>query len=488
MNAVVIGSGVGGLVAANLLAMRGWTVTVLEQHTRPGGFLHRFFRAGVGYDTGFHYVGSAGRDQLFGRVLTHLGVYDRLELRPLDPDGFDELRFPGFRIRVPVGLDRWEARLAAAFPHEQAGLADYFAAVRAAVGAYGLYNLDLARRADGVLPWEERTVADVLDGCVRDPILRAVLAAAAVLYGVPVAEAPFGLHATVTDHYCAGAWTIAGGGDRLAKVLVQALRARGGTLVLRARVDGIDVGAGAAHAVRTADGRVFPADLVVSDLHPALTAELVPAGALRPVWVDRVTQARTGVAHVGAYLRVRGDLRGLAGHNLYRFASFDPAELPVPVAPGRVPFYFLTAPGARDAPVPGAEQVVLALGLADWDEWAPLATDAAAYARKKAEVGSALVDTIQADFPHWAVDVAELSTPLTTRRFTGARNGAIYGHYHSVEQMGRYRFGVRTRLPNLLHVGHAVGFPGICGAAMTGYLAVGEVVGLDGLVEELKSA
>ena len=84
--AVVIGSGMGGLVSALLLLKNGWEVDVVEQHYRAGGFLHRFFREGAGYDTGFHYVGSAQRDQLFGRVLSHLGVYDRLRFVPLDPD------------------------------------------------------------------------------------------------------------------------------------------------------------------------------------------------------------------------------------------------------------------------------------------------------------------------------------------------------------------------------------------------------------------
>ena len=68
---VVIGSGAGGLAAAVLLGQRGWKVTVLEQHYRPGGCLHRFFRGGVPFDTGFHYVGSAAPHQSFGRVLRH---------------------------------------------------------------------------------------------------------------------------------------------------------------------------------------------------------------------------------------------------------------------------------------------------------------------------------------------------------------------------------------------------------------------------------
>lgn len=486
--AVVIGSGMGGLTSALLLASDGWSVTVLEQHTRFGGYLHRFFRRGVGYDTGFHYVGGAHPDQLFGRAMRHLGVYDDVNWLPLDPDGFDLIRFPDFEFRVPQGVGNFRDRLVEAFPAERDGIDRYIAQHRAAVQAYGWFNLTLGTPAETILPWEERSVTQVTDECFRDPHLRAVIAGQAALYGVPPDDAPFGMHAIVTDHFLQGAWAIEGGGDRLARALVRRLRARGGALHLKARVTGVEVEGGKATAVTTADGRRFEAELVVADIHPRLVLDLLPEGAVRPAYSTRVRESRAGVSHFGVYLRVEGDLGELGNRNVYRFRSWDTAENIRPAQPGKIPFYFLTAPGVR-APVgvPGADQVVLGLVYTDYARSvAERAAGEAAYRTYKQAMLDSTIAAVLEDFPRWKVVDSEASTPLTTERFTSTPEGAAYGHYHSVAQMGRYRFPMVTRVRGLVQVGQAVGFPGICGAMMSAYVACGEIIGAERLMRELR--
>lgn len=57
---IVIGSGIGGLSAASMLAQHGQRVLVLEQHYVAGGACHTFSRKGYSFGTGIHYVGDAG--------------------------------------------------------------------------------------------------------------------------------------------------------------------------------------------------------------------------------------------------------------------------------------------------------------------------------------------------------------------------------------------------------------------------------------------
>lgn len=490
--AVVIGSGVGGLVSANLLAMDGWQVTVLEQHYRAGGFLHRFFRGGIGFDTGFHYVGSVAPTELLGRVLRHVGVYDDLEWIALDPGGFDRIRFPGFDFDVPAGRENYRDRLVEAFPAERAGVDRYVAAMAQAVRAYGLMHLDLDTPAEAVLPWEERSLVSVLDDCFSDPRIKAVLAGQVALYGVKPAHAPFGLHAVVIDHFLeSGAYTVRGGGDKLALSLVRKLRARGGTLHLRARAASVEVDGRVATSVRTDDGREFPADLVLANIHPANALALFPAGTLRPAYAARVEHAQRGLCHLGFYVQVDGDLGELGNRNLYAFRSWDVGTIEQPARPGHVPFYFLATPGLRDATWrKGSEQVAVGLVQADWEAFAPwegISPRPRPYTEYKDALLQSVADEIRRDFPGWRIASAEASTPLTTQHYTLSPRGAIYGHYHSVAQMGRYRFPVRTRVRNFMHVGQCVGFPGICGAAMSAYVTCGEVLGLPRLVDQLRS-
>lgn len=477
--AVVIGSGMGGLTAAILLAKNGWSVTVLEQHTRAGGFLHRFFRRGVGYDTGFHYVGGAEPDQLFGRAMKHLGVYDDVTWHPLDPDGFDVLRFPDLEFRVPVGADRYRDRLVEHFPEERAGIDRYMAIAREAVNAYGWFNLDDSVPPEAILPWEQRSVLDVTRECFKDPRLTMVVAGQAALYGVPATEAPFGMHAIVTDHFLQSATSIEGGGDKLAFALVRRLKALGGTLRLKRRAVSIDVQDGAACAVTTAEGERYEADLVVADIHPRASLEMLPAGSVRPAYAARVRDARPGLAHLGVYLRIDGDLGLLGNRNLYRFASWDIDCVERPATAEHVPFYFLTCPGQRHpAPVPGAEQVVLGLVYTEYDRFLEARQAGEdVYLSYKQAISDRFVEAIREDHPGWKVVDHEASTPLTTERFNGAFHGAAYGHFHSVGQMGRYRLPMVSRVRGLVNVGQTVGFPGICGAMMSAYVVCGELLG-----------
>ena len=58
LDVIVIGSGIGGLATAVILAKQGKRVLVLEQHDIAGGNLHTFQEAGYEFDTGLHYVGG----------------------------------------------------------------------------------------------------------------------------------------------------------------------------------------------------------------------------------------------------------------------------------------------------------------------------------------------------------------------------------------------------------------------------------------------
>jgi len=99
---VVIGSGLGGLVTALLLAQEGKKVCVLEKNNQYGGNLQTFVRDKTIFDTGVHYIGGLGPGENLARYFTYLDVLKDLDLEQMDKDGTDLIAFENDTARYPL--------------------------------------------------------------------------------------------------------------------------------------------------------------------------------------------------------------------------------------------------------------------------------------------------------------------------------------------------------------------------------------------------
>jgi prolycopene isomerase len=122
---VVIGSGMGGLSAAALLAKFGKQVLVVERHDRPGGYAHSFRRNRYHFDAAIHV--TAGAQQInpnkrgILQILFHtLNIQDKCEF--LRVNTFYTTIFPDFRIDVPSSKGEFIKVHAKHFPNEEEGV------------------------------------------------------------------------------------------------------------------------------------------------------------------------------------------------------------------------------------------------------------------------------------------------------------------------------------------------------------------------------
>ena len=126
LDAVVIGSGIGGLVTASQLAAKGAKVLVLERYLIPGGSGGSFEREGYTFDVGASMIfgfGEKGHTNLLTRALADVG-----EQQDTIPDPAQlEYHLPGgLNVAVDRNYDRFIARLTALFPHEAAGIRAFY--------------------------------------------------------------------------------------------------------------------------------------------------------------------------------------------------------------------------------------------------------------------------------------------------------------------------------------------------------------------------
>ena len=124
-DAVIIGSGLGGLECGAILSKEGWNVCVLEKNRLFGGCLQTFTRYGYSLDTGLHYLGSMEDGQILNQCFRYLGIMDRLRLRKLDEDRFDRIWLGGKLYDYACGPEHFTEVMSSYFPQESDGLREY---------------------------------------------------------------------------------------------------------------------------------------------------------------------------------------------------------------------------------------------------------------------------------------------------------------------------------------------------------------------------
>ena len=80
--ALVVGAGAGGLTLALLLAKTGRKVTLIESQPEIGGYLRRFTRDGMRFDTGYHF--SGGFTNIMPQMMRVLGMDDLVRAEAID--------------------------------------------------------------------------------------------------------------------------------------------------------------------------------------------------------------------------------------------------------------------------------------------------------------------------------------------------------------------------------------------------------------------
>lgn len=496
---VVIGSGMGGMTTAALLAKLGRRVLVLEQHYVPGGFTHMFKRPGFAWDVGVHAVGEVTRHSLTGRVLDAL-TDEQLRWASLGAV-YDEFHFPdGFRIDFPDSPARFRENLLDAFPNEARAIDEYLHLVRAVSKSMKTYYLarlapeTVGRFTELVFAREAKrylttTTLEVIRELTDDPRLRAVFAAQWGYYGSVPSRSSFAMQALVVKHFLHGGYYPVGGASRIAQTLLSTVAAAGGWTAIRADVETILVEDGAAVGVRLKDGREVRARRVVSAAGVASTVRrLLPAPHSEDAWAREVEELPAGPAHVCLYLGFEGDVRaaGAGAANQWFYETWD-TEVdgwhvdPEAEALGPAPVLYCSFPSLKDPehdPGPRQRHTGEVVTFVPYDVFAPWKDGrwkkrGPDYEAFKERMTKALLAQLFAHRPDLEplLVYAELSTPASTEHFVRPVRGSIYGLEPTPTRFENRWLRPRAPVRDLFFSGSEVATVGVIGAMMGGVLA-----------------
>lgn len=344
-DAIIIGSGIGGLIAGALLSRAGKKVLVLEQHDQAGGCCHSFNEKGFEFDTGIHYVGEMRNntsvrflfDQVSNGQLQWADVADDFDtVIIVDTDGNEKTsarlvkeavqnheKLPQQRIAFMSNPDATIKSLLSAFPEEEQSIRKYFKtlsdfrksmlgyvtlkAMPKWVGKLLIYS-GLINFYTDFFNYSMSSASDFIRRITANPRLRAVLSYNFGDYGTIPGDASFSMHAALQAHFLKGVSYPVGGSSEIAYHIIPTITASGGNVFVRAPVAGIlmdESGKTAIGVKMQRDGSIIKAPIIISDAGLFNTSTLLPEIA-RPRLGNFMQHVRPGTGGMSVYVGLKG--------------------------------------------------------------------------------------------------------------------------------------------------------------------------------------
>lgn len=491
---IIIGSGLGGLSCGVILAKNGYEVTVLEQGVQVGGCLQCFTRKGASFETGMHFIGSAAKGQTLDKLLRYLDVADDIELSQLDSTGYDVVALRGHQYRFATGRDHFIRQMSDYFPHQRKNLERYYDLVEQVASASSLHSLKYAE-SDAVIntEYQLRSINEVIDSVITDPLLAKVLVGNLPLYAAERDKTPFSTHAFIMDFYNQSAFRIVGGSDKVAHSMVRTIEKLGGVVLTRKKVTRIVCDNVHAVGVEVNGNDFLPADIIISDTHPIRTLELLDTKLIRPAFRKRVKAMPQTVGGFCVYLEFKEKSLPYMNHNFYAFNEgtpwdcehYDEASWPK----GYLYMHFCQEKHPQWATT-GA--ILSYMQMRDVEPWlgTHVGNRGADYESFKKMKAERLIDSLSIQFPDFRQHIKHYytSTPLTYFDYTGTEGGSMYGIAKDISLGSAGRVPHRTKVPNVLQTGQNINSHGMLGVLVGTIVTCSELLSAKTIYQQIIDA
>jgi phytoene dehydrogenase-like protein len=497
---VIIGSGMGGLICADILGREGYKVCVLEKNRQIGGSLQTYVRDRVIFDSGVHYLGGLGKGQNLYQVFKYLGIIDKLKLQKMDEDVFDTILIENDdkEYVYAQGYENFIQHLLKEFPAEEKGLRLYCGKIQEICSKFPLYNL----RTGGDFN-EKNSVLEIdtkafIESVTTDKKLQAVLAGNNMLYVLHPGKTPFYVHAMILNSYIESSWKCIDGGSHIGKLIVKNIREQGGVIHRNTEIKKIAVEDGRVKYVEAADGSKVYGKFFISNMHPVRTLEITETSLIKNAYRTRIKNLENSIGAFTINIVLKKESFKYLKHNYYYHKDghvWDLTEHTEENWPLCYAVFFSASSRSGDY----AESMTI-LAYMRFDEvkkWARTFNTVSAvenrgadydeFKRQKAEL---LLDCVEEKFPGLRSRIKKYytSTPLSFRDYIGNNDGSIYGIVKDFRNPLNTFISPRTKLPNLFLTGQNLNLHGILGATMSGLVTCTAFLGNEDIINKIRNA
>ena len=464
----------GGLSCGVILAKNGYEVTVLEQGVQIGGCLQCFSRRGARFETGMHFIGSASEGQTLDKLLQYLEVKKDIQLSELDKNGYDVVCLDGVRYKFANGREAFVDQMAGYFPHQRQQLNQYFDLIEKVSGASSLHSLKHAESDAAInTEYQLRSINEVIDSVITDPLLAKVLVGSLPLYAAEKDKTPFSTHAFITDFYNQSAYRVVGGSDKIAESMTRTIEHYGGRVLTCSKVTRIVCDDEHATGVEVNGSDFLPTDYVISDAHPMRTLELIDSKLIRPSFRSRINAIPQTIGGFSVYMEFKDDTVPYQNYNVYCYHDDTPWDCEK--------YDELSWPKGY-----------LYMHMKEVEQWIGTKVghrgkEYEAFKQRKAE---RLLASVENQFPGLRDHIKHYytSTPLTSQDYTGTEAGGMYGVARDINLGAACRVPHRTKIPNVFQTGQNINSHGILGVTVGTIVTCSELLTAERIYQQIIEA
>ena len=458
---VIIGGGLGGLSAAAILARKGFPVTLIEQHSKPGGYATSFKRSKgrFTFEVSLHAMNTADAGPL-KNIFSLAGIEDKVKVvalpelcRIITPD--HDMVWPQRNPEAIVDL------LCQRFPDESNGIHQFFKEMETCLD-------DAKKPFNQNSLWEKlifpfthknwwrirnQTIGNIIDTHIQNAELKTIISTFWIYYLLPPSKLSGFIYLLATGMYIwAGAYYIKYQSQDLSNAFSEAIRKAGGKILLSTEAVGINIKDGRVCGVRLKDGKILKARSIISNASVPATMEMISDSSTQRKYkknilryLNKLKKYRPSLSSFIVWLGLNREITGKVDcHQTFIVKNNDPDDAynaslscdPIS-ATSLVTIYDNTYPGYSQ---PGTSTISIYMPCG-YDPWRPFESDyfagqKDAYRKKKSAITETLIDQVEKNLIPGLksmIEVKESATPLTNIRYTKNPEGAICGYEWSMD-------------------------------------------------------
>lgn len=493
----IIGSGLAGLTAAALLSMAGKKIIILERHYKPGGFTHTFKRGKYEWDVGVHYVGQMNNDASMMKKLFDIVTGHQLEWSDMGTV-YDQAIFGSETFDFHKGEEIQKAYLKEKFPNEIEAIDKYFALLKSVGYSSGYFF------GERTMPfWLSKTIGyflrrkqekyvgrntyDVLKELTRNEALISLLCARCGNYGLIPQKSSFVMHAAIANHYMGGATYPKGGSFEIFKKISDVITQNEGEIYVKGEVSEIITSGDKVEGLRMEDASLITADYYISNTGLRNTYfQLLKSDDKAQEVRDKLKEIEVSTSHFCVYAGFNKSDEALSfpKNNVWVYKSChmeDDFAVFRKDPSAEIPLVYISFPSAKDenwhVENKGRSTVQILIPaeyewLEKWNDskWMNRPEDYTAF---KEGMKERMLEVFFRHFPQAksSLEIAEISTPLSTQHFANYKKGEIYGLSHSPKRFQQKWIRPYTKYKNLFLAGQDIVTVGVGGALFSGAFA-----------------